>query len=188
MPRCGTERLECSRALYRRDCYPGGAGLLLPVGIRPSLGNNAAQRSPRTGRNLAETLLNTTNVRLNTFGKLFTRTVDGQIYAQPLYVARLMIGGQRRNVVFVATQNDSVYAFDADNAAASSPLWHTRVGTPMPNTDIPGTCVDIHPQIGVTSTPVIDTVTNTIYVVAKTNTLPITPPFQAACAGLDYRN
>src|SRR5580693_1221434 len=77
----------------------------------------------RTGANLAETLLTTANVNTNLFGKLFTRTVDGAILAQPLYVQGLTISNQTQNVVFVATEHDSVYAFDADNPSASTPLW-----------------------------------------------------------------
>jgi hypothetical protein len=122
----------------------------------------------RTGQNLSETILNTSNVNVNTFGKLFSRSVDGQIYAQPLYVPNLPVGGTTRNVVYVATQNDSVYAFDADNPAASSPLWQVNLGTPVPTTDVDPTCADITPQIGITSTPVIDSSSSTIYVVAKT--------------------
>jgi hypothetical protein len=122
----------------------------------------------RTGQNLGETILNTSNVNVNTFGKLFSRTVDGQIYAQPLYVPNLSLDGTTRNVVYVATQNDSVYAFDADAPAASSPLWQVNFGTPVPSTDVDPNCADITPQVGITSTPVIDTTSSTIYVVAKT--------------------
>jgi hypothetical protein len=83
-------------------------------------------------------------VNVNTFGKLFSRTVDGQVYAQPLYVPNLSLGGgATRNVVYVATQNDTVYAFDADDPAASSPLWQVNLGTPVPNTDVSLTCADI---------------------------------------------
>ncbi len=122
----------------------------------------------RTGQNLAELVLNTSNVNVNTFGKLFSRAVDGQIYAQPLYLPDLAVAGQIRNVVYVATQNDSVYAFDADDPTASSPLWHVNFGTPVPSTDVAPDCADITPQVGITSTPVIDTSSSTIYVVAKT--------------------
>jgi hypothetical protein len=122
----------------------------------------------RTGQNLSEAILNTSNVNVNTFGKLFSRSVDGQIYAQPLYVPNLSVGGTTRNVVYVATQNNSVYAFDADDPAASSPLWQINFGTPVPTTDVAPNCADITPQVGVTSTPVIDPSSSTIYVVAKT--------------------
>ena len=122
----------------------------------------------RTGQNLSESVLNTSNVNVNTFGKLFSRAVDGQIYAQPLYVPNVPVAGTTRNVVYVATQNDSVYAFDADDPTASSPLWHANFGTPVPSTDVAPGCADITPQVGITSTPVIDTSSSTIYVVAKT--------------------
>src|SRR4029077_7744651 len=77
----------------------------------------------RTGANLAETTLTPGNVNVATFGKLFTRTVDGQMFAQPLYVPQVTINGTTQNVVYVATENNTVYAFDADNPGASAPLW-----------------------------------------------------------------
>ncbi|MBV9865196.1 MAG: hypothetical protein JO316_07580, partial [Abitibacteriaceae bacterium] len=78
----------------------------------------------RSGANLAETTLNTSNVNVFSFGKLFTRPVDGQIYAQPLCVANVAIPNQgTHNVVYVATEHNSVYAFDADDPNASAPLW-----------------------------------------------------------------
>ena len=132
----------------------------------------------RTGQNVNETLLNTSNVNQNSFGKLFWRTVDGFIYAQPLYVPGLNIQGATHNVVYVATQHNSVYAFDADNPNAPDPLWQANLGTPVPSQDIciitgdtnPGDCpyYDISPEIGVTSTPVIDSVAGIIYVVSRT--------------------
>jgi len=132
----------------------------------------------RTGQNLDETILNTSNVNVGGFGKLFWRTVDGQIYAQPLYVPNLTIQGKTRNVVYVATQHNSVYAFDADDATQVTPLWQVNLGTPVPSQDIciitgdtnPADCpyLDINPEIGITSTPVIEPVAGIIYVVAKT--------------------
>lgn len=128
--------------------------------------------SSRSGANLNEDLLTTANVNSSTFGKLFSRTVDGQIYAQPLYVPNLTIPGQGlHNVVFVATQHNSLYAFDADDPAASDPLWQVNLGpsAPTPNSDFGnryGAYHDIYPEVGITSTPVIDLSTNTIYVVA----------------------
>ncbi len=132
----------------------------------------------RTGQNLNETTLNTSNVNQSTFGKLFWRTVDGFIYAQPLYVPGLTIQGATHNVVYVATQHNSVYAFDADDPNAPAPLWQVNLGTPVPMQDIciitgdtnPGDCpyYDISPEIGITSTPVIDPVAGIIYVVNRT--------------------
>ena len=132
----------------------------------------------RTGQNLDETILNTSNVKAATFGKLFWKTVDGEIYAQPLYVPNLTIQGKTRNVVYVATEHNSVYAFDADDATQVTPLWQVSLGTPVPSQDIciitgdtnPADCpyLDINPEIGITSTPVIDPVAGIIYVVAKT--------------------
>src|SRR5450432_2693793 len=77
----------------------------------------------RTGQNNSETTLTTSNVKVGTFGKLFWRTVDGHIYTQPLYVPNLTVQGKTRNVVYVATQHNSVYAFDADDSTATAPLW-----------------------------------------------------------------
>src|ERR1700728_1140062 len=90
----------------------------------------------RTGQNLDETILNTSNVNQNSFGKLFWRTVDGFIYTQPLYVPGLSIQGATHNVVFVATEHNSVYAFDADNPNEPAPLWQVNLGTPVPMQDI----------------------------------------------------
>lgn len=125
----------------------------------------------RTGQNLNETSLTTSNVGPTTFGRLFARSVDGQIYAQPLIVAGLSIRGKTRNVVYVATMNDSLYAFDADDPTASSPLWHDSFTNPpnvvpVPYQDLTG-AGDIHPIVGILSTPVIDPGTNTIFVVTK---------------------
>ena len=119
----------------------------------------------RTGQNLNETTLNTSNVNVSQFGKLFACQVDGYIYAQPLYVAQVTISSALHNVVYVATENNSVYAFDADHGAQ---LWHVNLGTPVPSTDISSTYKDLTPVIGITGTPVIDPVSSTIYLVAKT--------------------
>jgi hypothetical protein len=112
------------------------------------------------------------------FGKLFWRTVDGFIYAQPLYVPLVNIQGATHNVVYVATQHNSVYAFDADDPNAVVPLWQVNLGTSVPSQDIciitgdanPVDCpyYDISPEIGITSTPAIDPLAGIIYVVTRT--------------------
>ena len=127
-----------------------------------------------TGQNLQETILTPTNVNSGSFGKLFSYFVDGQIYAEPLYVQNLtMAQGGVHNVVFVATEYDSVYAFDADSAALNpKPLWHTNFLNPPSVAPVPcaqgaGIC-QLFPVVGITSTPVINLATNTIYAVVRT--------------------
>lgn len=117
----------------------------------------------RSGTNLSEAVLTTSNVNVKTFGKLFTAKVDGYIFAQPLYVPRLTIAGGTHNAVFVATAADSVFAFDADNGSL---LWSRNYGTPVPSSVI-GT-QNILVQVGIISTPVIDASSQTMYVVTKT--------------------
>jgi hypothetical protein len=127
----------------------------------------------RSGSDLTETILTPKTVTHDGFGKLFTRKVDGYLYAQPLYLEHVRVGGKAyRNVVFLATEHNSVYAFDADDSKASEPLWHVNFGPPVPNHDLDGgpwgIYTDILPEIGITSTPVIDLETNSLFVVAKT--------------------
>ena len=128
----------------------------------------------RTGQNLHETILTPANVNANDFGRLFVQPVNGYIYAQPLYVPGVSIGGQSHNVVYVATENDSVYAFDADSPAGAnaSPLWYVSFINPPSVTTVNSStdagCGDLVPQIGISGTPVIDTSTGTLYVVANT--------------------
>ena len=127
-----------------------------------------------TGQNLQETILTPANVNSGSFGKIFSYLVDGQIYAEPLYVQNLtMAQGGVHNVVFVATEYDSVYAFDADSAALNpQPLWHVNFLSPP--SVIPVGCAQgsgicqLFPIVGITSTPVINLATNTLYVVART--------------------
>jgi hypothetical protein len=120
----------------------------------------------RNGAFTEETTLTPSVVNSSQFGKLRSYQVDGQIYAQPLYVPQLSINGANHNVVFVATENDSVYAFDADQQ--SSPLWQVSLGVPSPRGDVEG----VSPVLGITSTPVIDITTGTMYVLATTNSGP----------------
>ena len=127
----------------------------------------------RTGQNTSETILNTSNVNVNQFGKLFAMPSDGQVYAQPLYVPSVTINGGVHNVVIIATENDSVYAYDADSSGA--PLWkasmvdaaHGAGGETALNSATTTGCTDTQPQVGITSTPVIDPTSKTIYVEAK---------------------
>ncbi len=124
----------------------------------------------RTGQNTNETILTPTNVNSTTFGKLFALGVDGYVYAQPLYVPGVAIPGQgTHNVLYVATEHDSLYAFDADTGGA--PLWYVTFlvngATTLSTSDV-GNTQDIHPEIGITGTPVIDASTNTLYVVVNT--------------------
>ena len=107
----------------------------------------------RTGQNLNETLLTLSNVNSTNFGKLGSLSVDGLVDAQPLYVANLTVAGSLHNVVFVVTEHDSVYAFDADTFAQ---LWKVTVpGSGETTSDNRG-CSQVTPEIGITSTPVID--------------------------------
>jgi len=114
----------------------------------------------RTGANLNERRLNSSNVNVRQFGKLFERFVDGQIYGQPLVVSGVTTASGVRNVVYVATMHDSVFAFDADDPAATAPLWVQHLENPRASTDD-----DIQNEIGITSTPVISKTHNAIYVV-----------------------
>ena len=136
----------------------------------------------RDGVNSQEYALTPTTVGSGSFGKLFSCTVDGAVYAQPLWIPAISFGGALHNVIFVATQHDSLYAFDADsNTSPCAPLWHvnlvdgahggtgaeTAVPSYGPNRMVGAGYGDIAPEVGVTGTPVIDAATKTLYVVSK---------------------
>jgi len=136
----------------------------------------------RTGLNSSETVLTPTNVNTATFGKMFSQAVDGFIYAQPLYVPNVTIAGGVHNVIYVATEGDSVYAFDADSNTGTNAglLWHASLidtahgaaaGATTVNVEasLDPNCSDLIPQVGITSTPVIDPSSGTMYVEAKSN-------------------
>jgi hypothetical protein len=177
--------------LKSTDAWRLRFAMVLPVFLCLVLGAQAQTNvvtqhndNSRTGQNNNETILTPSNVNSNTFGRLFSYPIDGQAYAQPLYVSGVTMGsgtvqaGSTHNVVFVATQHDSVYAFDADSNGGSnaSPLWKISLldslhgagwgAATVPSGDV-GTD-DINPEIGITATPVIDTTMNTLYVVGKT--------------------
>ena len=129
-----------------------------------------------SGANTQETALTPANVASSAFGKLFSLRVDDRVFAQPLYVPSLkMSDGQVHNVLFIATENDSIYAFDAD--VKGNPIWHvslldaahgaTSGATPVPQADV-APSEDIGPNIGITGTPAINPATNTLYVVSNT--------------------
>lgn len=126
----------------------------------------------RTGQNLNETILTPTNVKSTKFGKIFSYPVDGQIYGQPLYVPNVSIPNQgTHNVVYIVTENDSVYAFDADGLTPNI-LWQVSFINPPTITTL--NCIqltfvcNVWPITGITGTPVIDPSTNTIYLVSRT--------------------
>ena len=118
----------------------------------------------RSGLNAGEQSLSTDNVTSSTFGKLFSYLVEGYAYAQPLLVSGVTINGNMHNVLYVATEANNVYAFDADNYGSGAPLWQVslnQTGETAPSS------TNIEPTQGVTSTPVIDLSTNTMYLVSK---------------------
>jgi uncharacterized protein (TIGR03437 family) len=129
----------------------------------------------RTGQNPNEPLLSPANVKPGQFGRRLSHAVDGNVFAEPLYVAAApMATGGVRNIVLVVTDHDSAYAFDADDIAGADPgpLWQvsflnaSRGVTTVPWQDV--NCPVIYPEIGITGTPVIDSATYTIYLVAFT--------------------
>jgi hypothetical protein len=179
--------------LYTPGTAPGAHTLVATSVLYPSLSGSAVAAvtdltgvttyrndAARDGANTQEYALTPGSVGAAGFGKLFSCAVDGAIYAQPLWIANLTVNGARHNVVVVATQHDSLYAFDAD-ASPCQQLWSASlidgahggsVGeTPVPS-GVPGYLVglgegDIAPEVGVTGTPVVDPVSGTLYVVSK---------------------
>ncbi|HEV7923931.1 MAG TPA: LamG-like jellyroll fold domain-containing protein, partial [Verrucomicrobiae bacterium] len=142
-----------------------------PGGVLPEVLTSRYDNA-RTGANTNEFLLTPANVNVSTFGRLFSQSVDGYIYAQPLYVANLPIPGQgTHNVVFVATEQDSVYAFDADSNLGTNRglLWRTNLGTWILSDNgefgnrYAAQYPDLIPDVGITGTPVIDLASGTIY-------------------------
>lgn len=134
----------------------------------------------RSGDDLTETTLNVSNVNTHSFGLLYTRPVDDQVYAQPLIMTNVSIPGYgSRNLLIVATVNDSIYAYDADDPAVTQPYWQDSFISP-PDVVAPdvadesaidagaGNYTDFSGNFGIVGTPVIDPVTQTLYVVVRT--------------------
>jgi fibronectin type 3 domain-containing protein len=159
-----------------------------------------------TGLNSKETVLTPGSVGSSgNFGLLFTQQTDGQTYGQPLYMSSQTLAslpgafpdGKQHNVVYIATQSGSLYAFDADadpqganpNGTNSSPLWHTSLippgDTPLVQTDVASS--DILGNLSVTTTPVIDPKSGTIYIVSAVKNPSLTPPFQQFLHALDLK-
>jgi hypothetical protein len=151
-------------ARTRIDLRPGPADAVL----------TARGDLTRLGLDPAEPTLSPALLESGRFGKRASLPVDGKIYAQPLFVPSLAVGGTRHDVVIVATEHDSVYAFDADATSSAAPLWHVSLLTPGARTFQAATdrvaknrlCDSITPEVGITSTPVIDWSTQSLYVMA----------------------
>lgn len=171
--RRGALRFGVRAASFRTAVWGLGAALLLPIALHAQI-NVLTNRydAQRTGANLAETTLTAANVNATQFGQLYAYPVDGAVYAQPLYMAGVMINGTPRNVLYVATMNDKVYAFDADSASPT-PLWvkdftNPPAVTPVPVTDIAPANRNMVGNVGIQGTPVIDPATRTLFLVART--------------------
>lgn len=174
LPVCARFFLLLASALYLLSCSSGSApqtGSKSPPPPPPSAAgvdvttyhNDVA----RTGQNLNETILKPSNVNSSNFGKLFVIPVDGKVDAQPLYLGGVSIPNQgTHNVLYVVTEHDSVYAVDADTGAT---LWHVSMLPSGETTSDDHGCSQVTPEIGITSTPVVDRkagANGTIYVVA----------------------
>lgn len=132
----------------------------------------------RTGQTLSETTLDVSNVNADRFGKLFTRKVDDQVYAQPLYMPNVRLpNGETHNVLYIATVNNTVYAFDADDPETEAPLWTVNLtpadARPVKATDVGQNCVpyrDFSDNIGIVGSPVIDAESGTMFLVSRAKT------------------
>ena len=174
------EDLMRLRFHWARRCQPVGFFLLTLLAFAgiPAWSQGSSSvltrnyNNQRTGVNLSETILNTSNVTSGQFGKLFSLPLDDQVYAGILYVPGLQIGGATHNVIYVATNNNTVYAFDADQPGPA--LWSRNfngVGRPSTNLELGQNCnpyQDFKGNIGIVGTPVIDSTAKTMYFVART--------------------
>jgi len=124
----------------------------------------------RTGANLRETALTPAYVNRQHFGMIFKRVLDDQLYTQPLVATDIKVGGGWHDLVFVTTVNNSVYAFDANDATATSPVWHVNFGTPADLNSADFGCTDINGNMGIIGAPAINADKTALYVVALTKT------------------
>ena len=143
-----------------------GGGAPPPPGANTGSVTTYHNDNARTGQNLSETILTTSNVNQSSFGKQFVISADGKVDAQPLYLPSISISGQTHNLLFVVSEHGSVFAFDADTG---TPIWQISTLLSGETTSDDHGCGQITPEIGVTSTPVIDPKAGahgTIYVLA----------------------
>src|SRR5580704_6356566 len=176
MPATRNERSLFGRVLHATNRFLAGFFLLSVCTVHAQTYSGMLtwhNDLARTGQNLKETVLTPANVNSKTFGKLFSFPVDGQIFGQPLYVYNVPISGKGvTNVIYVTTENDSVYAFDADGST-TIPLWQdsfinpSQGITPIPCADTGADPCPFASVIGITGTPVIDP-SGTLYLVAAT--------------------
>jgi hypothetical protein len=181
--------------LIRQSCYQAAVCLVSCTMVTAQVAVATYHNDNyRSGTNAQETILTPSNVNVQSFGKLLTFPVQGQVFSQPLYVPGVVIGGKAHNVVYVATEHDQVYAFDVNSRqklwqanflATGNPLM---IVTPVLNSDV--NCTNVAPEIGITGTPAIDVSLNHLYVVAKTkvyNVLTHATTFSETLHALDIR-
>jgi PQQ enzyme repeat len=159
--------------LVRQGCYVAAVCLLSGTMVMGQVAVATYHNDNyRSGTNAQETILTPSNVNVGSFGKRLTFPVRGYVYAQPLYVSGVVISGKAHNVVYIATEHDQLYAFDADSGQQ---LWQVNflassnalsIVSPVSSSDV--NCGDLVPEIGITGTPAIDVSANRLYVVAKT--------------------
>jgi len=159
------------KAVSQQHPHKYGTATVYLVGLAGVYTNK--NDNARSGQNLQETVLTAQNVNVSTFGRLFSFPIDGAEVAQPLYVANVYVpsplngSAGYHNVVYFATEHDSVFAYDADGKV-QGPLWQDSFIDPPSVVPVPGVCINATGEWGVTPTPVIDPNTNTMYVEART--------------------
>jgi hypothetical protein len=165
----GTRSEATQQGLLNNNQGSNNQGLPSGAAVLTSRNDNS-----RTGANLFEGQLTPGNVKVSSFGLRYTRNLDGKVYVQPLFVPNVQRaefqGLTQRDIVYVVTEHNTVYAFDANDVANPNPLWSRNLGPSVPSADVnvPGrSCLDITPEIGISQTPTINLATQTMYVVAK---------------------